>query len=126
MTVDWITVSAQVVTFLILVWLLRRFLYRPVMDAMGRREARIGERLEEARVREQAAEREEHSYREQREALHRRREELLEQAKAEAQGEKKRLLDDARSAVPPARRWTTCAASGRDRQRERRTSSWAG
>ena len=112
MTVDWITVSAQVVTFLILVWLLRRFLYRPVMDAMGRREARIGERLEEARVREQAAEREEHSYREQREALHRRREELLEQAKAEA--------------VPPARRWTTCAASGRDRQRERRTSSWAG
>ena len=45
MDVDWITVSAQIVNFLILVWLLKRFLYRPVLNAMNRREQRIHQRL---------------------------------------------------------------------------------
>lgn len=120
MTVDWITVSAQVVNFLILVWLLHRFLYRPVMNAMSRREARITQRLEEAREREQTAEREAHSYREQRESLQQRREELLEQAKGEAQEEKKRLLDEARSEVEDMRReWQRQAAREKDEFMER-------
>ena len=41
MQLDWITVAAQIVNFLMLVALLRRFLYRPVLDAMARREGRI-------------------------------------------------------------------------------------
>ena len=41
MQIDWITVSAHIVNFLILVWLLKRFLYRPVIRAMDRRIAAV-------------------------------------------------------------------------------------
>jgi F-type H+-transporting ATPase subunit b len=55
MQIDWLTVIAQIVNFLILVWLLKRFLYHPVITAMDRREQRIAERLQLAEQREQAA-----------------------------------------------------------------------
>ncbi len=48
MAIDWITVSAQIVNFLILVWLLKHFLYQPIIRAMDRREQRVSERLNEA------------------------------------------------------------------------------
>ena len=41
MLIDWFTVVAQVVNFLILVWLLKRFLYKPILDAIDAREKRI-------------------------------------------------------------------------------------
>ena len=34
MLIDWFTVAAQVVNFLILVWLLKRFLYQPILNAI--------------------------------------------------------------------------------------------
>ena len=40
MLVDWFTVVAQVVNFLILVWLLKRFLYKPILRAIDEREKR--------------------------------------------------------------------------------------
>ena len=41
MQIDWLTVAAQIVNFLVLVWLLQRFLYKPITNAMHRREERI-------------------------------------------------------------------------------------
>jgi F-type H+-transporting ATPase subunit b len=41
MLIDWFTVGAQALNFLILVWLLKRFLYKPVLDAIDGRERRI-------------------------------------------------------------------------------------
>ena len=49
MQIDWLTVAAQIVNFLVLVWLLQRFLYRPITEAMARREDRIATRLAEAK-----------------------------------------------------------------------------
>jgi F-type H+-transporting ATPase subunit b len=37
MLIDWFTVGAQVLNFLILVWLLKRFLYGPILDAIDAR-----------------------------------------------------------------------------------------
>ena len=34
MLIDWFTVFAQAVNFLILVWLLKRFLYKPILHAI--------------------------------------------------------------------------------------------
>ena len=48
MSIDWITVAAQIVNFLILVWLLKRFLYRPILDGIDAREREIAERMAEA------------------------------------------------------------------------------
>jgi F-type H+-transporting ATPase subunit b len=103
MQIDWITVSAQIVNFLILVWLLKRFLYGPVVRAMDRREERIGQRLEEARDRETEAGQQAESYRERRRELDERRDELLEEARDEAAEEKKRLVDEARAEADEAR-----------------------
>jgi large-conductance mechanosensitive channel len=38
--IDWFTVVAQVINFLILVWLLKHFLYQPILDAIDAREKR--------------------------------------------------------------------------------------
>src|SRR5574337_881745 len=48
MSIDWITVAAQIVNFLVLVWLLKRFLYRPILDGIDAREREIAERMGEA------------------------------------------------------------------------------
>lgn len=48
MSIDWITVIAQIANFLVLVWLLKRFLYRPILDGIDAREAEIALRMEAA------------------------------------------------------------------------------
>src|SRR5262249_16867757 len=56
MKIDWFTVIAQVINFLILVWLLKRFLYQPVLRSIDEREKKIANQLKEAEDREAAAE----------------------------------------------------------------------
>jgi F-type H+-transporting ATPase subunit b len=48
MLIDWVTVVAQIINFLILVYLLKRFLYGPIVQAMNEREERIREEIEQA------------------------------------------------------------------------------
>ncbi len=48
MSIDWITVVAQLLNFLVLVWLLKRFLYRPILDGIDAREVEISTRMAEA------------------------------------------------------------------------------
>ena len=49
MLIDPFTVAAQIVNFLILIWLLRRLLYGPITRAMAAREKRIRDELADAR-----------------------------------------------------------------------------
>ena len=96
MSIDWITVAAQVVNFLVLVWLLKRFLYRPILDGIDARERQIAERMSEAaRVRE-AAEIAGAEHRAETERLKAARDGALEQARAEAGAERDALLSEAR------------------------------
>ncbi len=48
MKIDWFTLIAQVINFLILVWLLRRFLYKPILKAVDEREKKIASQLKDA------------------------------------------------------------------------------
>ena len=48
MLIDWFTVVAEVVNFLILMWLLQHFLYQPVLDAIDAREQRIANQMQAA------------------------------------------------------------------------------
>ena len=48
MLIDWFTVGAQALNFLILVWLMKRFLYKPVLHAIDEREKRIAAELADA------------------------------------------------------------------------------
>lgn len=106
MQIDWITTGAQIVNFLILVFLLRHFLYRPLIAAMDRREQRIADRLEEARKREDEADAAAREYRRRQRELERKRDELLAQARETADAERRRLVDEAREQVAQMRhRW---------------------
>lgn len=55
MELNWSTFILEIINFLVLVWILKRFLYRPVLNAIARRRADIDKSLEDARkTREQA------------------------------------------------------------------------
>ncbi len=96
MLIDWFTVIAQLLNFLILVWLLKRFLYQPILRAMDEREKHIAARLEEAEARKAEAEQEKGRYQEMNSELEQQRESLLHDAKAEADAERQRLMEEAR------------------------------
>lgn len=55
MQLDWTTFLLEIVNFLVLVWILKRFLYRPVLDMIARRKANIEQTLTEARETEERA-----------------------------------------------------------------------
>jgi F-type H+-transporting ATPase subunit b len=58
MLIDWFTVGAQIVNFLILVWLLKHFLYKPILDAIDAREKKIAAELADADTKRTEAEKE--------------------------------------------------------------------
>lgn len=98
MLVDWFTVVAQVVNFLILVWLLKRFLYQPVLDAIDARENRVASSLGEAAAKEAEAHAERDRFRQKNAAFDDERAALLNEATEEAKVERQRLIEEARQA----------------------------
>jgi F-type H+-transporting ATPase subunit b len=96
MLIDWFTVGAQAVNFLILVWLLKRFLYKPVLAAIDARELKIAGELQQAAAAKTQAEKEREDLRVQTEALQGQRGELLRAAAADADVQRQHLLEDAR------------------------------
>jgi F-type H+-transporting ATPase subunit b len=96
MLIDWFTVGAQAINFLILVWLLNRFLYRPVLAAIDAREKKVAARLVDATAREAQAQVEREDFRRRNEEFDREREDLLRKATDEAATERQRLVESAR------------------------------
>lgn len=96
MQIDWITVVAQIANFLVLVWLLQRFLYRPIIRAMKRREDTIEDRLAEAKSARKDAEDEAETLRQKQEELEASKEGILEDARREAEALRGRLEADLR------------------------------
>jgi F-type H+-transporting ATPase subunit b len=113
--IDWLTVAAQIVNFLVLVWLLQRFLYRPITDAMARREARIESRLAEAKKTRADAEAEAERLREKHAALEAGRQDTLREARDEAAALRARLEEDLREEMAARRRtWEAHLEDERD------------
>jgi F-type H+-transporting ATPase subunit b len=48
MELSWTTIALEAINFLILVWLLKRFLYRPVLNVIARRKEDIDKKLSDA------------------------------------------------------------------------------
>jgi F-type H+-transporting ATPase subunit b len=99
MLIDWFTVGAQVVNFLILVWLLKRFLYKPILHAIDEREKRIAAELADADAKKAEAQKERDEFKHKNEELDQQRAALLSKATDEAQAERQRLLNEARKAA---------------------------
>jgi F-type H+-transporting ATPase subunit b len=99
MLIDWFTVGAQALNFLILVWLLKRFLYKPILNAVDAREKLIAAKLADAAAKEAEAQKERDAFQQRNEAFDHQRAELMRKATDEANAERQRLLDDARKAA---------------------------
>jgi F-type H+-transporting ATPase subunit b len=97
MSIDWITVAAQIVNFLVLVWLLKRFLYRPILDGIDARERQIAEGMAKAGAAEAAAAAVEASYRAKAATLRAEQDSAMAEARATATAERDRLLSEARA-----------------------------
>jgi len=99
----WFTFGAQTLNFLVLVWLMKRFLYKPVLSAIDAREKRIALTLADAALKQTAAQKERETFQKKNEEFDQQRQELLTQAKDEAKAERQRLLDVARQVADTLR-----------------------
>lgn len=96
MLIDWFTVVAQALNFLILVWLLKRFLYKPILNAIDARETRIAAELANADAKMAEAGQERDEFKRKNEEFDQQRNTLLNKVEEEAKAERQRLLDEAR------------------------------
>lgn len=115
MLINWFTVAAQIVNFLILVALLKRFLYGPIVAAMSAREGTIAAQLTEAQQKRAEAEQEETSLRQKIREIEERRQEMLTEAERQAEAHKQELFAQARQEVEQIRqKWA--ASLTRDKE----------
>jgi len=96
MLIDWFTVGAQIVNFLILVWLLKHFLYKPILDAIDAREKRIASELADADAKKGEAAKERTNFENKNKEFDEQRNALLSKATDEAKAERERLIEQAK------------------------------
>jgi F-type H+-transporting ATPase subunit b len=99
MLTDWFTIIAQALNFLILVWLMKRFLYKPILHAIDEREKRIAKELANADAKRAEAQKEHDEFQQKNADFDQQRAALLSKATDEAQAERQRLIDEARKAA---------------------------
>ncbi|MBD3290611.1 F0F1 ATP synthase subunit B [candidate division KSB1 bacterium] len=103
MNIDWITLAAQIINFLILLALLKKFLFDRIVKVMDEREQRIADRLQEARSKKDEADKELQQYQQKNEDFEQKRRVLMEEAKNESEQQKKELIQEARNEVDSMR-----------------------
>ena len=96
MTTDWWTLALQGFNFLILVWLLRLFLFRPVVAAIKVRSAKIDDLLNDAKAAKADAEAGRRKVDAEVEKLEAMRQSAIADARAAAEDERERILADAK------------------------------
>ena len=99
MGINWFTFFAQIINFLIVLYLLKRFLYRPIINAMAEREAQMTARFKEAEELVQRASDEADKYRADRQELESSREALMVEATEAAAERRNILIREARAEV---------------------------
>ncbi len=104
MLINWFTVAAQIVNFLILVALLKHFLYDRIIQAMDEREEMLNNRMKEAEHKEEEAARKAESFYSKQRKLEEEQEQLMSEAREKAENQRKELLDRAREEVDAQRK----------------------
>jgi F-type H+-transporting ATPase subunit b len=95
MLIDWFTVGAQALNFLVLVFLLKHFLYKPILNAIDLREKGIATKLASAIAKEAAAKTEHDDLAGKNQSFDDQRAALLTKAAADAKVEHNRLIGEA-------------------------------
>jgi F-type H+-transporting ATPase subunit b len=99
MPIDWFTVGAQIFNFLILVWLLKRFLYQPILTGLDAREKKIEQILQDADMTKAQAQKLQTEFAQKVQLIEQHRSAVLAKANEDAVIERKKLFDAAQSAA---------------------------
>jgi F-type H+-transporting ATPase subunit b len=99
MLIDWFTVGAQALNFLILVWMMKHFLYKPILNAIDVREKLVAAELADAAGKKAEAQKDRDEFKKKNEEFDEQRAALLNKATDEAKAERQRLLDEAAKAA---------------------------
>ena len=99
MLIDWFTVGAQALNFLILVWLMKHFLYGPILHAIDTREKKIAAELADAEAKRTQAQKDRDEFQHKNEAFNQESAALLTKTTEDAKAEGQRLLGEARIAA---------------------------
>jgi F-type H+-transporting ATPase subunit b len=97
MTIDWSTLALQAVNFLVLAWLLRRFLYDPVLAVIDRRRGEVQAARDAAASAERRAGDAESEWRRRHDGLEAERRDLLRGAETEAAARAEAIAAEARA-----------------------------
>lgn len=108
MQFDWFTFVAQLINFALLIWLLRRFLFKPIAKAMSARESALAERYQQAEETTQKAQQEAQIWREKHHEIEAKAAEMLSEAATRAEQLRKQMVLEARAEVESMQdRWYT-------------------
>lgn len=99
MLIDWFTVAAQIVNFVVLVALMKRFLYGPLVRAIDAREQRIESQMAQADEKNRAAEHKTQQVQKEIAELDSGRAQLIAEARSEAERQRNELIQKARDSV---------------------------
>ena len=97
MKIDWFTVIAQVINFLILVWLLKRFLYKPILNAIEEREKKVASQLSDASSKMEEANEKLTQYEQKNQEFDQKKKGMMDEAVAQSKEEKQKLFEQARN-----------------------------
>ena len=97
MDINWFTVIAQVINFLILVWLLKKFLYKPILNAVNEREKKITDELKDADTQKANAQKEKDDFKKMNEDFDSKKEALFDKAVSDANAQKQQLITNAKA-----------------------------
>lgn len=112
MLIDWFTVCAQIINFLILIWLLNRFLYKPILNAIDAREQRIASQLEYATQMKTEAENARMDYEQKIAGFEQQRLMQMNEAAQQAESERQQLIEKARRETAELKQQWLDALSG--------------
>lgn len=106
MKIDWFTFIAQIVNFLILLALLKHFLFGPLRNIMERRERTVASRLDDARQKLDEAEEKNRIYQDKLERFNAQKEEMMSDARRDVEQAKTEMLHQAREEIDAIeRKW---------------------
>lgn len=106
MHIDWFVFSAQIFNFLLLIYLLKRFLYGRIIKAMDDREAKIAARFAEAEELKVKANEQAELYEKRNQSLNEAKEQMLNEATMAADAKRKELMEKVRAEVDQVKtRW---------------------
>jgi F-type H+-transporting ATPase subunit b len=106
MHIDWFVLFAQIFNFLLLMYLLKRFLYGRILKAMDDREAKIAARFAEAEELKVKANEASLLYERRNQLLNEKKEQMLNEVTMAADAKRKELMDKVREDVDSVKaRW---------------------